>query len=848
MTVHGLYWVCPSSTTRNAVPLVTVQAKADIVDMAAKVTVVQHYRPRLLQTFMDISEKTFSYAFPLNDKAAVCGFSLKLDGCELDGIVKEKEKAQQEYRTAIQRGNTAALLEEEKADVFSICVGNIPVDVKEVSVTITYLVELKMDSEAINFFLPTTVGARYTPVGEIAVHSKNPPAASIVLTVDWTMPCGIISLTSPTHAATCVNNKNPSNDDTHHRANATIRSSLGEDIVVLCKPMESHQPRVCVETDPSGNRVMMLTMVPELTLNEQKCEYIFVIDRSGSMSGERMANARAALNLFLQSLPEDSYVNLVGFGSRYNVLFPSCSKRYNEESLRSATKYANEMDANFGGTELIQPLQHIYTNMTAIKGYSRQVFLLTDGQVSNTERVISLVREQHKTTHTRMFTLGIGGSVSHHLVNGMARAGKGTSEFVTNMDRLPITIVQQLKASFFPPITDITINWLDTTANTKRSTNIVTKAKPIPSLLGYITPSKRVSEQPVQEGNRRQTPFNIPPIFSGERLIAYYFVSSDCNIKFPKEVTITAVVPGEIEPLVTELPVLPANIYSDTDIIHTLAARSMIQDLEEGDSYLGNNVSTAKDEIIKLGVKYNLASRHTSYLIVDHNTKVERTPQHILHYVPDELPYAMSTASMGMHLPLAQCSQVQTELMELSMNEPRVVRGGGCMARSFNKKSNKMFKAGPPPTGLALRTCASVVDSVFDSDNEDECNEWGETEADSKTKSQQEKMSAFVRLQAFDGSFKYTTELLAVADVQGQQFMEAMDRVFNATTIDRETRIILFSTALALSLMMKDLTSKKDALELVASKSERFLKSKCDLVSDTMLKRLLDATNSLIIT
>ena len=58
-----------------------------------------------------------------------------------------------------------------------------------------------------------------------------------------------------------------------------------------------------------------------------------------------------------------------------------------------------------------------------------QVFVLTDGQVSNTEAVISLVEKNN--ANTRVFSLGIGSSVSHHLVEGLARAGKGTSQFVT---------------------------------------------------------------------------------------------------------------------------------------------------------------------------------------------------------------------------------------------------------------------------------------------------------------------------------------------------------------------------------------------------------------------------------
>lgn len=154
---------------------------------------------------------------------------------------------------------------------------------------------------------------------------------------------------------------------------------------------------------------------------------------------------REAMQLFLRSLPEDCFFNIIGFGSSYEKFFPQ-SKRYDDETLRMATQHISQITANLGGTEIYQPLDYLF-KLQKIPGYTRQIFVLTDGQVTNTEQVISLV--QKNNTSSRVFALGIGNSVSHHLVEGMARAGKGTSAFAISGERLEKKVLKQLKDGNF---------------------------------------------------------------------------------------------------------------------------------------------------------------------------------------------------------------------------------------------------------------------------------------------------------------------------------------------------------------------------------------------------------------
>ena len=167
---------------------------------------------------------------------------------------------------------------------------------------------------------------------------------------------------------------------------------LSNDLVVLIKHKDPHVPKALVENgvetperenDFMSNPAVMINFFPEFTDVEAACEFIFLVDRSGSMSGSYIRSARETLVLFLKSLPEGSFFNIIGFGSDYKKLFPK-SVAYSQETLDKATAHAQQMEADLGGTELLPPLEHIFTNLKSLSGLPRQIFVLTDGSVSNT--------------------------------------------------------------------------------------------------------------------------------------------------------------------------------------------------------------------------------------------------------------------------------------------------------------------------------------------------------------------------------------------------------------------------------------------------------------------------------
>ena len=124
------------------------------------------------------------------------------------------------------------------------------------------------------------------------------------------------------------------------------------------------------------------------------------------MSAEnRIPLAREAMLLFLRSLPVDSNFNIIRFGSNYDVLFKSESLAavYNETTAKQAERVIRAMQADFGGTELLEPLKHVKEH-PPVRGRSRQVFLLTDGEISNTNEVST--DSQGRVTIASMLNVG----------------------------------------------------------------------------------------------------------------------------------------------------------------------------------------------------------------------------------------------------------------------------------------------------------------------------------------------------------------------------------------------------------------------------------------------------------
>ena len=154
-----------------------------------------------------------------------------------------------------------------------------------------------------------------------------------------------------------------------------------------------------------SSTAVMINFYPQFTDVEAACEFVFLVDRSGSMRGPYIHSARETLVLFLKSLRKGSYFNILGFGSSYEKLFLE-SVPYDEQHLDKAIQHAQKMEADLGGTELLSPLKYIFGEKCR-SGYPRQIFVLTDGSVSNTNACIQQMKANVKNARLVVIELHI---------------------------------------------------------------------------------------------------------------------------------------------------------------------------------------------------------------------------------------------------------------------------------------------------------------------------------------------------------------------------------------------------------------------------------------------------------
>ncbi|XP_075947732.1 von Willebrand factor A domain-containing protein 5B1 [Anarhichas minor] len=209
------------------------------------------------------------------------------------------------------------------------------------------------------------------------------------------------------------------------------------------------------------NPVVMLNFCPDLKsissdLRKVHGEFIFLIDRSGSMSGVNINCVKDAMVVILKSLVPGCLFNIIGFGSTFKSLFTT-SQNYEEEALALACDYVRKTRADMGGTNVLAPLNWIL-RQPMFSGHPRLLFLLTDGAASNTGKVIELVRSHAR--YIRCFTFGIGQKACRRLVQGLATVSKGTAEFLAEGERLQPKMIKSLKKTMSPVLSDISIEWL----------------------------------------------------------------------------------------------------------------------------------------------------------------------------------------------------------------------------------------------------------------------------------------------------------------------------------------------------------------------------------------------------
>lgn len=430
------------------VALQSVNVEAEIENLLCQVTVKQSYRN------LEKINIEAVYTFPLPLGAVLLDMTIKTRAKKLKGVVVEKSEAEERYEDAITDGDTAIMLEQVDPGLYTMNVGNLqPEDAIDIS--ITYAELFKWRDNSLRFFLPTTVAPRYGDPDNLGVQPHQAPEYDLTNENPFAVTVSISGMLSRA-AVECPSHKIVS-ESQNGKTVVTLKKgqALMDRDFVLNLSMEADE-KSAAHVEPEGDGyVALASFYPRLPTTPERTPrcITIIVDCSGSMGGDSIAQARKALYEILELLrPEDEF-NVVRFGSSYQMLFPSPVPA-DAGNLKTAKNLLEVLDADMGGTEIGQAIAATIKGATRSK-LSKEALLITDGEVWDWEKVTKMADR----SRVRFFTVGVGSSVSEAFVQTLADVTGGACELVSPNEDMAEKIVRHFKRIYFPKAENLKILW-----------------------------------------------------------------------------------------------------------------------------------------------------------------------------------------------------------------------------------------------------------------------------------------------------------------------------------------------------------------------------------------------------
>lgn len=383
----------------------------------------------LRQTYRNRSERTLEvvYTFPLPQQAVLLGFASELNGARQEGTIVARAAAERQYEEALSGGDAPVMLEALGEGLHTANIGNVkPGD--ELVLEVRYAQLLAFEQGRLRLAIPTTIAPRYGSAERGGLQPQQVPQASldaeyplaISVTVAGTLASA--SVETPTHRFTRVP------VDAGMRLDLERGAWLDRDVVFLVQPREERPSLVIQAHDavnPAAPTVVMAALQLLEATRKERVTIKLLVDCSGSMGGDSIESARAALRGLLSELGENDHVSLTRFGSEVDhVLAPSA---VTAQLLRRATGLVDAIDADLGGTEMEAALRAVFALKAPRDARESDVLLVTDGEIWQAEAMVAAAR----ASGHRVFAIGVGSSPAEGVLRALAEATGGACEFAT---------------------------------------------------------------------------------------------------------------------------------------------------------------------------------------------------------------------------------------------------------------------------------------------------------------------------------------------------------------------------------------------------------------------------------
>ncbi len=535
------------------------------------------------------------YQFPLPENAVVESLVVKMGAREIIGEIKSKQVAKKQFMKARREGKRAGLVSQTKPNLFVTELANIEPG-QAVSVQIGY--QQKVDYVAGQFRLrfPTTYTPRfnYFDAGLRQVHQgiaalpasaaflpeqffqsqAMPVQASFSLDVELRAGMAVKEVHSP-HYPIWVQEYQQGEYFVSFES-----PQLGDrDLELTWQAEPNSEPQLIHyrEATDGGEYGLLLFMPPnaasEVAENSTPRRLNFVVDTSGSMAGESISQAKAALKNAINALSPSDEFNLVQFNSGAESLWYG-SRPATLQNKDTANAYLAALQAD-GGTNMIDALG-LSLSEPAKPGYLNQMVFVTDGAIGYEENMLALLEQE--LGETRLFTVGIGSAPNSYFMKSAAQVGKGRFTHIGSEQQVESRIAQLAQYLQSPQLLDISVE-------------IGSGVEVFPEV--------------------------IPDLYQGEPVVLSYFSPVPVS-----DIQVAATKAGGRWQAAVQLP-----YWSDHRGIAKYWARQKV------DALLAAKRSLAFDDgrrelldlqALKLALKHQIVSPFTSLVAIDHTPVVER--------------------------------------------------------------------------------------------------------------------------------------------------------------------------------------------------------------------------------
>ncbi|REJ72140.1 MAG: VWA domain-containing protein [Planctomycetota bacterium] len=532
-------------------------------------------RVQVSQSFVNTgsSQLEVQFVFPLPYDGAIDQLTLMVDGKEYPAELMPADKARGIYEAIVRKNRDPALLEWVGTGMFQTSVFPVPPGAER-KVTLNYTQLLRQSQRLTDFLFPLST-AKYT--------SKPIERLSFRVAIESAAP--MKSIYSPTHA---VNVERP--DDRHAVVTYEATQQIpGSDFRLFYDIAEGPVGASVVSFRPTteDDGYFLLLASPQIKAEAEDRtakNVVFVLDRSGSMEGKKIEQAREALIFVLNNLREGDRFNIVAYDSSVESFRPELQP-WNEETRAAAVGFVNGIYAG-GGTNIDQALGTALPQFKDAEGPGYMLFL-TDGlpTVGETnEAKIVAASKQANPGKVRMINFGVGFDVNSRLLDRLAREHFGQSEYVRPDENLEVHVSRLYKKISAPAMTDVTVAF------------------------DFDLP-RNAEDGPVVH---RIYPKQTPDLFEGEQLVLVGRYRASGNAK----VTISGTLNGQPHSFDFPAQFTPHSPETTHGFVEKLWAMRRIGEIIDELDLSGQNEELVK-ELVALSTRHGILTPYTSFLADD---------------------------------------------------------------------------------------------------------------------------------------------------------------------------------------------------------------------------------------